>query len=330
MKRTTLLAAVLATTLAWATPSAADTILWDPNGGNDTNFNATIFDWFPGNALLIETDAPAPGDPGSGQILFQANLNSVQLTSGLSISNGISGDGSFITIVAVVDVTLTTIGGALDANTALTATGGTIFIYADNELGRNDLGTGFTDGTLILQATITGGGGTFDADPLVSATPIDQFTSALGLEPAGDQYPGVLTLTGSGGSDIEAVVSFLAGGYFNNLQIGSSLAFTNTSTIDPYRQTNPSNAFSTNGMADGNLTGVITGAGPGINGLVCGTPLNTADTCINGTGSYIVAQADANTSFTITPGVVPEPATLTLLGLGLIGAAAFRRRRATK
>jgi len=317
MKRTTFLAAALATGLAWATPSAADTILFDIDGtGPSAPINALEFDWFAGNTLVQIN----PTNPTVGRVLYQANLNTVQTDQGQGI--GASGPGSFLTIVAAFDVSLSLTASGVDF--AVVNNGqGVIRLYADNERGNNLTGVGFAgigdaNAVNILTATITSGSGTFG---FTTAAPVDldQFTSTiLGPVPeaGGNNYLGVLTRTGEGGSQFNATVQSFNNAYFLNLAVGSSVMFTNSSGIDPYRQANPSDAFSSNAQTDANLTNVITG------GTICGL----GPGCVNGTGFNFVAQSDSNSTFTLAPGVVPEPATLTLLGLGLIGAAAVRRR----
>jgi len=320
MKRTTFLAAALATTLAWATPSAADTIQFDIDGGGPSApFNAIQFDWFAGNTYLQLTGAT------TGHILFQANLNTVQNDQGGSVAA--SGPGSFLTIVTSFDVALAFTNGGNDIGITVVPNTGTARIWADNERGNNLSGEGFAGGTdanavNILTATITSGTGTFAFSPIAPFADLDSFTSAIGgpvPEAGGNNYPGTLTRQGEGGAQFTGTVTQLNNAYFLNLAVGSSVVFTNSSQIDPFRQANPSNAFSSNTINNADVTGVITG------GAICGIG-QTPPNCVNGTGTNFVAQSDANSTFTIAPSAIPEPATLTLLGLGLLGAAVARRR----
>lgn len=299
MRKFTIVAMALVASI-WARPAAADTILFDIDGAGGTTTAQPInfLDWAPGNVELQET----PGTPTTATILYQANLGTAYLTvPGDTFTDG--DGGSFITVTALLTAVEIGNTGVFTINA-----GGTINIYADTTPGNDLAGTGFNDGTLILSATTNGTG-------FGSALFTDALPNILLDQANDDDYLGTLTRQVLSGSlqNLVAIVTSAPNVYFPNIVTGQTITFTSGSNTIPFLQVDPAAQFF-NGSP-----GVAT------NGI-CG-PNPVGPTCINGTGNTLMVQSDVATSFAQPSAPIPEPATLTLLGVGLLGASVARRRQ---
>jgi hypothetical protein len=306
----TLIAAALAVpALAFA---SATPITFDMNGGlAGQSYTVDLLDWAPGNALAVG------GNPGTGpisagtqtQLLFQANLGLVSLGGTTQAAAGLGGAQNFTATAGVKEVVLSNLTGLNPvfgmADAAVKSATNFFYIYA-NQVGNNLSGLGFAGpaGNLVMSGHVASiNSSSYTASGLI-APALDNF--------GGNNYPGISTLIGSGTTDLNIVIDSVNPLYFPTLNVGGAFdfGFFNASQVTPFSQVDPSGAFSSNGLANGNLA---SNTGP-VNGF----------TDASGATHNFQFQADGNQSFQ-----VPEPGSLALVGLAL-GIVGFSSRRAKK
>jgi len=177
-------------------------------------------------------------------------------------------------------------------------------------------GTGFTSATSVLSGQFINGFSTFTVnpfDPNGVIQPLDQFK--------GDSTGGVNTLVGSGGFNSTVLITGKNAGFFPDLQLGTTLALVTSQLNLAYTQVDPSKCFASNGSP------IVSAPALAVDCVQAG--FSTVGGVNVQSGPNSMFQTDANASFQAAA-AVPEPGTLTLLGIGLLAAARSRRKAAKK
>lgn len=284
--------------------------------GVDTTLSTTQvwgLDWNYGNALAVNS-IPLPVSPNGTstktfQLLYQASLSNLNDINGDNISNttGLNSSYEITTVMSFAEKGSTSVGGG--AATAIfnvdknnTTIPNFVYMYKGARDSNALAGTGYNNGNLFLRGHIIGNEAPGSFTTVGATEDLDKF----GV----NNWVGTKTVVGNGSSDVVIVVDEVnqQETVFSDPSalLGQTLVFSmffNTSNVDPFRQTNPSQQFYDGGGFHSTNVGAT-------NGL---------------TGPDFIFQSDGNAAFDVA--TVPEPSTFLLSGLGLLLAGGYLRRR---
>jgi len=280
-------------TMALTVPSlcgafTATPIIFDPdgNGGNFGDLQDILsFDWFVDSALITDVPEPPPLFPPDTTKSVQALAHGKLATLGLENGPAPALDGLNVTFEI-------TYAAAFGEKGTSNAAGDVVTFVQDSDLGFNNVFTIYyddwnpTDGG-VKASTLSGLGFT-DGHPILTghivSLPDGNFARGsddiVDLDKSGfNNYPGIMTIQGTGAQTIVVQVTSFDDAFFKNLSVGTLIEFTNESKL-AFVQNNPSANFEVPGDA------TVTANVGGINGA---------------TGPDMLLQIDPSNSYEIIP-----------------------------